>query len=76
MDNRSGASGFVIGLILGAVVGLAVGFLYAPRPGEETRELLREKAKYVREKGTEFAGRVREVAADTGKKVKEKLEEA
>jgi len=76
MDNRSGVGGFAVGLILGAVVGLAVGFLYAPRPGQETREMLREKAKEVREKGAEFVGRVQEVADDAGKKVRDKLERA
>ena len=76
MDNRSGAGGFAIGIILGAVVGLAIGFLYAPRPGQETREMLREKAKEVREKGAEFAGRAQEAAEDVGKKVRDKLEQA
>ncbi len=76
MDNRSGASGFAIGLVLGAVVGLAIGFLYAPRSGQETREILQEKAKGVRRKGAEFAGRVREAAGEAGKKMREKLEEA
>ena len=41
MNDRN-ASSFLTGLILGAVVGLAIGFLYAPQSGKETRELLKE----------------------------------
>ena len=42
-DRDSGAS-FTIGLFLGVAVGVAVGFLYAPKTGKETRALLKEKA--------------------------------
>jgi len=37
------AGRFIAGFILGAVAGLALGLLYAPQPGKETRELLKEK---------------------------------
>ena len=43
MNDRDSSS-FITGLILGTVVGLAIGFLYAPQTGKETRELLKEKA--------------------------------
>ena len=50
MADKDGGAGFAVGFLVGAVVGLAVGFLYAPRPGQETRELLKEKAERAREK--------------------------
>ena len=40
--SNSGST-FGIGLVVGAVIGLSLGLLFAPRPGAETRELLREK---------------------------------
>lgn len=41
-DNRSGA--FVGGFLLGAAVGAVTGLLIAPRPGRETRQLLKKSA--------------------------------
>ena len=55
MSDKDTASGFAIGFIVGAAIGLAAGLLYAPRPGEETRELLREKAAGVKDKAAEVA---------------------
>ena len=40
MSDKDTASGLGIGLIVGAAIGLAVGFLYAPHAGEETRALI------------------------------------
>ena len=40
--SNSGST-FGIGLLVGTVIGLSLGLLFAPRPGTETRELLREK---------------------------------
>jgi len=51
---------FLAGLGVGAVVGV----LYAPRSGEETREVLRSKAEEGREKVRTQARRVREQAED------------
>ena len=44
MGDKGSVSGFATGFALGAVVGLAVALLIAPRPGKETRELLKDKA--------------------------------
>jgi gas vesicle protein len=43
--DNSGTGYFLTSLILGLAVGLAIGFLYAPRSGEETRTRLSRKAK-------------------------------
>ena len=49
----SGMDKFVTGMLFGAAVGAAIGLLVAPKPGSETRQLVRERA-------TEYAGPVRE----------------
>ena len=67
-EKDTGAS-FAIGFILGAAVGVAIGFLYAPQPGRETRALLKEKAERAAEKAKEAAAEAREkVAGKLGRK--------
>jgi len=73
MSEKDSGINFTIGLLLGAVVGVAIGFLYAPKPGKETRELLKEKAEAVKEKAAEVAEKAKEAAAEAKKKVEEKL---
>ena len=43
--NNRGTGYFLTSLVLGLAIGLAIGFLYAPRSGEETRTRLSRKAK-------------------------------
>lgn len=71
-DKDTGFS-FTTGFILGAVVGVAIGFLYAPKPGKETRELLKEKAEKAKAKADEVAEKAKETAAETRGRVEEKL---
>jgi gas vesicle protein len=59
MPDRSKDGGFLIGFVIGSVIGLSVGFLYAPRPGEETREILGERVGAAREKATEIAQKIK-----------------
>jgi gas vesicle protein len=73
MAERDSLSGFATGFLLGAIAGVAIGFLYAPKPGRETRALLMEKAGEVREKASEAAGKVRETASEAGKKVRDRM---
>ena len=73
MADRNGGSGFAIGLLVGAALGLAIGFLFAPKSGQETRELLREKAGAARERATEVSKKVRETAAGAVKKAQARL---
>jgi gas vesicle protein len=55
-DKDSGNS-FLIGFIIGAITGVAVGFLYAPKAGKETRNILKEKAGELKEKASEMISR-------------------
>jgi gas vesicle protein len=74
MSEKDGGSSFLIGFIIGAVAGIAVGFLYAPKSGRETRALLKEKVGEVREKATEVTEKAKEVASEAGRRVRERLE--
>jgi gas vesicle protein len=64
MTNKSTASGLGIGFIVGAVVGLALGVLYAPRRGVETRELISKRMKGAKEKAEELVEKAKEKAAE------------
>jgi gas vesicle protein len=74
MSEKEGGSSFLIGFIIGAVAGVAIGFLYAPKSGKETRALLREKVGEVKEKASEMTGKAREIATEAGRRVRDKLE--
>ena len=73
MAEKDTGTSFAIGFILGAVVGVAIGFLYAPKPGRETRALLKEKAEKAREKAGEVTEKAKEAAVKAEKRVEEKL---
>jgi gas vesicle protein len=64
MDENTGRD-FFIGLLVGTAVGLAVGLLYAPRPGKETRSILKEKVEDWKDKASELVDKVKEKAAGT-----------
>jgi len=72
--NFLGALGL---LAVGAVIGAAVALLLAPKTGEETRELLREKgtdwARQARERSSELAKRAQETMSDAQIKAQEYL---
>jgi len=72
--NFLGAFGL---LAVGAVVGAAVALLLAPRTGDETRELLRERgsdlAKQARERGSVWARRAQETMGDAQTRAQEYL---
>jgi gas vesicle protein len=70
MDSKN-TGNFFSGLLVGALIGLAVGFLYAPQSGEETREQLVEKAKKAKEKAEELAQKVKSYAEEAKQKIKE-----
>jgi gas vesicle protein len=72
MADSGKFNGFALGFFLGAVAGIAIGFLYAPKTGSETRAMLREKAEELREKAGEATEKAREMAVDVGKKVRER----
>ena len=46
-------------MIVGAVVGLAIGFLYAPQSGKETRRMVKEKASAIKEKASKAVSKIK-----------------
>ena len=80
MSSKDSGVGFAAGLIMGAVIGIAVGLLYAPRSGEETREMLQEKAEMLKHRAeilkaqaTETIEKARIAANEAAQKVQDKL---
>ena len=57
--NKDTASSFAIGLIVGAAVGVAIGFLYAPQSGKETRRMVKDKAVAFKEKASEAISKIK-----------------
>ncbi len=45
MSERDMGKGFAAGLLLGALIGAGVALLFAPQSGEETRRLIRRRAR-------------------------------
>ncbi len=43
MNKKNRRGGMVLGMLLGGIVGTVTGLLMAPRPGKETRAILRRK---------------------------------
>jgi gas vesicle protein len=56
-DDRSSASSVMLSFILGGLTGAALAILFAPRSGEETRELLGEKLKEGTDRGRQWRER-------------------
>jgi len=73
MGEKDSGSSFAIGFIIGAIAGVAIGFLYAPKSGKETRAMLREKAGEIKEKAGEVTEKAKDAALEAGKRVREKL---
>jgi len=73
MAEKDTGANFAVGFFIGALVGAAIGFLYAPKPGRETRALIREKAEHSAEKAKEAAEKAKEAAVQAEHRVEEKL---
>jgi gas vesicle protein len=72
--NFLGAMGLIA---VGAIIGAGVALLLAPKTGEETREILREKggdlARRAQERGSEFARRAQETMGEAQTRAQEYL---
>jgi len=62
MSEEGTGGAFIIGLLAGAAVGIAVGFLYAPKSGEQTRALIRDKAVTTKERAEDIIEEAKERA--------------
>ncbi len=62
---------FTAGILVGVLIGGALGLLFAPEPGEETRELVAEEARKLAEK----ARNLKEAASEKGRGVLHRVKE-
>ena len=53
-DRDSNASSVILAFLLGGLAGAAVALLYAPRSGQETRDLLSERMRETADRGREL----------------------
>ena len=69
-DDKSGG-GFVTGLLLGLLAGATLAMISAPQSGEDTRDLLRAKAREAADRARDTAG---EMSESVGGQTNELLE--
>ena len=69
-----GAVSFTVGVAAGAVIGAALGLLFAPQTGEETRAQIKDKTVEVAGTVKEKAIVVKDKAAELAGTVKDKVE--
>lgn len=74
MSKDKTSIGFGVGILLGVVGGIVAGVLYAPRPGAETREQLRETVCDLAEKHSPAVNEAKKQALESIDLLKYKLE--
>lgn len=75
MSDRDEFGAFLIGFVVGGLTGAAVSLLFAPKSGEETRALIKERAIELREKATETAQSAAEQVNSIASEARIKIEE-
>lgn len=66
----SSLKGFGLGLLIGVVLGI----LFAPRPGRESRAILRDKIDYIKDRAIDFMEEAGERSTEMVKRGAEKVE--
>ena len=77
-SNKKNTGAFMAGTILGGLVGAGVALLYAPKSGEDTRMVIKEKSIELKDKAMETSDdlmhKAEEMANTTMKKIEETTE--
>jgi gas vesicle protein len=76
MATENSGSNFFTGLLLGGIIGAFLGLLFAPQPGEKTREQLRDKVDEIASLGKSAWEEGKEAATQKGEELKTKFERA
>ncbi len=71
-EEGTGAS-FALGLFAGAVIGAGVALLFAPKTGQETRQLLGEQYRGLADRVTEATETLRQEARERGQQITSQL---
>jgi gas vesicle protein len=66
---------FMTGALFGGLVGAAVAMLYAPRSGEETRTIIKDKSTELKDKAVERGDELRHQAQEAAEKTRLRIEE-
>jgi len=64
---------FLLGMLMGSAIGAAVALLYAPQAGDDTRDLLRQKAGEAKEKAADLAGGVKTTVVESAEAAKARV---
>lgn len=56
MDDHHSGRALAAGLLIGALIGAGLALLFAPQSGQETRRLIRRKAKHLADDAEERVG--------------------
>jgi gas vesicle protein len=75
MSDTDGALGFLAGLIFGAAAGGLLALLFAPQPGEQTRQRIKESSIELRDKAAEASAKAYEQAQEVTARSRIALEE-
>lgn len=75
MSDNNDFGAFLIGFIVGGLTGAAVSLLFAPQTGEQTRELIHDKAIELRDRASETVEEARLHAEEALEEAKHKTEE-
>jgi gas vesicle protein len=76
MTTENDGPNFFTGLLLGGIIGAVLGLLFAPQPGEKTREQLRGKADEIASLGKSAWEEGKEAATQKGEELKAKFDHA
>jgi gas vesicle protein len=66
-------NGLLVGFLMGTVIGATIGMLYAPKPGRETRAMIRDRYQDWRERAGDMAGTAREKAGEFATAARERF---
>jgi gas vesicle protein len=74
-DPKTAAQAGIAGFVVGTAVGAILGILYAPRSGEETRQMIREEAANKRDAINQKVGEMQEGIANKKDELVQKIED-
>jgi len=75
MSESSGSGDFLAGLLVGAFIGAAAALLFAPKSGEETRTIIRERGIELKDRAGEMSVEARRRAEEVQAQAKTKAQD-
>ena len=75
MADNSGSGDFFAGFLVGALAGAAAALLFAPRSGEETRTIIRDKSIELKDRADELSAEARKRAEEMQVQARDRAQE-